>query len=243
MFLIHPFDMAKKKKKEPKEVFKEPEFDEVEFMKTEMTSTKASIVAIIYAIPIAIVSFGFTIAGLAAVGFLVGILAIFMLRNIFDIVRVSTEGFEKKTWLMQGAITFFVWMLVWILLLNPPFSDVAEPTIKNPELWQQDSNGNWSRTVLQLGGNSYQPGSPLPVDSVIRLKVNVSDNTRLSKVTILVSAGGTPGESLMNENMTYTYGYEYDATLNISNTVYTFRITAIDVNNNRNDIEILVRTS
>jgi hypothetical protein len=235
--------MAKKQRKEPKEVFKEPEFDEVEFMKTEMTSTKASIVAIIYAIPIAIVSFGLTVAGLAALGFLVGILAIFMLRYIFDIVKVSTEGFEKKTWLMQGAITFFVWMLVWILLLNPPFSDVAEPTLSNPELWQQDSDGNWTKTALALSGSGYQPGSPLPVDSVIKLKVNASDNTRLSKVTVSVLTGGTPGEVLMNGNMTYMYSYEYDTVLNQSNTVYTFRITAIDVNDNRNEVEIIVRTS
>jgi hypothetical protein len=235
--------MAKKQRKEPKEVFKEPEFDEVEFMKTEMTSTKASIVAIIYAIPIAIVSFGLTVAGLAALGFLVGILAIFMLRYIFDIVKVSTEGFEKKTWLMQGAITFFVWMLVWILLLNPPFSDVAEPTLSNPELWQQDSEGNWTKTALALSGSGYQPGSPLPVDSVIKLKVNASDNTRLSKVTVSVLTGGTPGEVLMNGHMTYMYSYEYDTVLNQSNTVYTFRITAIDVNDNRNEVEIIVRTS
>jgi hypothetical protein len=200
-------------------------------------------VAIIYAIPIAIVSFGLTVAGLAALGFLVGILAIFMLRYIFDIVKVSTEGFEKKTWLMQGAITFFVWMLVWILLLNPPFSDVAEPTLSNPELWQQDSEGNWTKTALALSGSGYQPGSPLPVDSVIKLKVNASDNTRLSKVTVSVLTGGTPGEVLMNGNMTYMYSYEYDTVLNQSNTVYTFRITAIDVNDNRNEVEIIVRTS
>jgi hypothetical protein len=244
MLLIHRFEMAKKKRKEPKEVFKEPEFDEVEFMRNEMTSTKASIVAIIYAIPVAIVSFGLTVAGLAAVGFLVGIIAIFMLKYLFDMLKVSTEGFEKKTWFMQGALTFFVWILVWILLLNPPFSDVAEPTIKDVEMWQQSPNGSWTnRTVLQLSGGSYQPGNPLPAGSVIKLKLNASDNTGLNKVTISVLSGGTPGDTLMERNTTYTYNYEYDYTLSQSNTVYTFRIVAIDVNGNANDAEIIIRTS
>ncbi len=235
--------MAKKQKKEPKEVFKEPEFDEIEFMKTEMTCTKASIVAIIYAIPIAIVSFGFTVAGLAAVGFLVGIIMIFMIRYLYEMFKVSTEGFEKKTWFLQGALTFFVWMLVWILLLNPPFSDLAEPTVKNPELWQQGSDGSWNMTVLQLSGNSYQPASPLPVNSVIRLKVNVSDNVKIGKVAINPLTGGTPGEVLMSGNMTYMYSYQHDVVLDQSSTVYTFRITAIDVNDNKKEMEIVVRTS
>jgi hypothetical protein len=120
---------------------------------------------------------------------------------------------------------------------------VAEPTIKDPELWQQGSDGSWNRTVLQLSGNSYQPGSPLPVNSTIKLKVNTSDNTKLSKVTISVGTGGTSSDSLMNANTTYVYSYEHDAVLNQSNAVYTFRITAIDANDNRNDIEIVIRTS
>jgi hypothetical protein len=237
--------MAKKKKKEPKEVFKEPKFDEVEFMKTEVESAKTGVITILYAIPVAIISFELTVIGLAAIGFLVGIFAMFTLRFLYTKIGINLKGFEKKTWAGNAALLFFTWLLIWILLLNPPFSDLSEPSIIHVEVWVQDDNGIWAKTPLTWINGRYQAGD-IPIDTIangtnIKVKSNVTDNTGLASVRI-ISLGGTIGnDTAMTLNSSYTYNYEFDYNLDLVE-VYSFNIRAVDKNNNVKVIEIIVPT-
>jgi len=233
--------MAKKRKKEPKEAFKVPEFDEAEFMENEMEISKTGIITVLYAIPIAIVSFGLTIIGLAGIGFIIGFFCIFTLRYLYEKLGINLKGFEKKTWLGNGALMFFSWLLIWVLLLNPPFSDVSKPSIRNVELWVQD-DGNWSRTILQASGGNYQPVD-VTMGKAIKLKINATDNVAIGSVGITARYNQAELETkAMSRNATYSYNYEYDITLSQVG-FYTFTISVSDTSANKNRIEVTVQAT
>ena len=227
--------MAKKKKKEPKEVFTEPEFSEVEFMETEIENTKCGLIAIVYAIPVALVSFGLTLIGLAGIGFLVGVFSLFTLRTVYQKLGIRTKGFERKTWMGNGALMFFVWLLIWILLLNPPFSDVSKPSIIQVELWTQDTDGNW--TLAQRLSGNYE-ATPVENVTAIKLKANVTDNGGIGSVSVIFESTTYN----MNRNNTHPYQYEYDHTLSDAGEFYYFTIRAVDKSDNVNEILVTVPT-
>jgi hypothetical protein len=228
--------MAKKKKKEPKEIFKEPEFDEVEFMKGEMDNAKAGIITIIYAIPIAIISFELTIIGLAILGFMVGIIAILSLRFLYTKLGVNLKSFEKKTWLGNGALMFFCWLLFWILLLNPPFSDNAAPTIGHVEIWEKNLDGTWTKQPIQYSGGKYVV--TVSEGANIKIKANITDNSALDSVTIAM-VGGAVWDS-MNRNNTYEHNYEREYIL--VNQVSEYTLRAVDQNGNVKEVSVVVST-
>ncbi len=120
--------VAKKKRKEDTDLDL-PEFDEVEYMKTEMRSARAAIFAVIWAVPAALVSWGLTIAGIAVVAFFAGLGVMFLLKWIYPLVRVDTSQWKRKDWMGHGITFFFSWLAFWILLLNPPFADLTNPVI------------------------------------------------------------------------------------------------------------------
>jgi len=232
--------MAKKKKKEPKEVFKVPEFDEIEFMKTEMDNAKAAIITILYAIPIAIISFELTIFGLAVLGFVVGIFAIFMLKFVYTKLGINIKDFEKKTWLGNGALMFFTWLLFWILMLNPPFSDSADPSITRPEVWVEGSDGNPVKWDLEFRNGQYIT-DPIGQGKNITLSANVSDNAGIASVTITLAGSSITGESMKkSSNQDHPYKYEFDYTLGMDG-FYEFTIRAVDTNNNVNEFKFTVQ--
>lgn len=139
--------MAKKRKKEKKEEdyeYKEPEFDEEEYLRKEVRDSRALFATLGYAVLIGIVSFGLTFVDVALAA-LVGFIAMVFLRHIYPRVGVDTTLLEKKNWAGNIIMYLFTWLAVWILLVNPPFSDFAEPTIENVGIYFQDDSGNWTK--------------------------------------------------------------------------------------------------
>lgn len=123
--------MAKKRRKteDKKEYFKKPEFDEVEFMQKEIGNTKVALLTIIFSVPIAILAYLVTIAGLPVAAFLIGIGSIFLLRYVYQFFNIETDEFQTKDWLGNGAMFFLTWLAIWVLILNMPFSDLTNPTV------------------------------------------------------------------------------------------------------------------
>lgn len=123
--------MAKKRRKteEKKEYFKKPEFDEVEFMQKEIGNTKIALLSIAFSIPIAVLAYVVTLAGLPVAAFLIGIGSIFLLKYVYQFFNIETDKFETKDWLGNGAMFFLTWLAIWVLILNMPFSDLTNPTV------------------------------------------------------------------------------------------------------------------
>ncbi len=214
-------------------------------MQKEIVGAKVGIITILYAIPIAIVSFFFAVAGLAIMGFGVGVFALFTLRFVYSKLGIEVKDFEKKVWLGNGALMFFSWLLIWILILNPPFSDLSQPSIRYVEFWVDDGTGNFGKKVLDVGSDGYI-ASPMGIGvggTNIKIKANVTDNVEVDRVRIVVKfREGPVDESYMKRNNSYDYNYEYDFTLTQTDGFYTFEITAFDTSNRVNNEKVTVQT-
>ena len=130
--------MAKKRKKQKEEEesyeFKFPEFDEEEYLRKEVRETKALFTTFFYAALVGIVSslLRSTDVALAA---LVGIIGIILLRHIYPLIGINTSLFEKKQWGTNIIFYIFTWLLIWIILANPPFADIQAPNIKSDGIY------------------------------------------------------------------------------------------------------------
>ncbi|MGQ0797099.1 MAG: hypothetical protein ACT4OI_04435, partial [Methanobacteriota archaeon] len=122
--------MARRKRKDEEPGWAAPEFDEVEFMRKEISSARMAVFVVAWAVVGALFSFGATVVGLHPLGaFLIGLFMFGGLYFVFPLVGVSVETFKRRDWFGQGGTYFFSWLAFWILLLNQPIADFTAPTI------------------------------------------------------------------------------------------------------------------
>ncbi len=165
--------MAKKKRKDEGE-WEPPEFDEVEYMKTEMHAARAAIVAVLWAVPSALVSWGLTLGGIAIVAFFAGLGMLFLLKWVYPLVKVNTTQWKRRDWMGHGVTFFFSWLAFWILLLNPPFADLTNPSIASVAV---------NNRAVGCGGVLANVTLPL------NLTVTAGDNVGVALVTAEFTAG------------------------------------------------------
>jgi len=115
--------------------FNVPKFDEEAFLKRERRNIKATFLAFLFACLMALVCFGFW----ALIGsgndfrwilvFLVCIANATFIRFIYLRLNLDISDFTKKNWFMTYGVYFFTWLLVFIVLVNPPFYDDEAPMV------------------------------------------------------------------------------------------------------------------
>ena len=122
--------MARRKRKDEEPGWTAPEFDEVEFMRKEISAARKAAFVVAWAVVGALLSFGAVLVGLPpGIAFLIGLFTFGGLYFVFPLVGVSVEAFKRRDWIGQGATYFFSWLAFWILLLNQPIADFTGPTI------------------------------------------------------------------------------------------------------------------
>jgi hypothetical protein len=194
--------MAKKRKKgkekEEEYEFIPPEFDEKEFIRKELRDSKALIVTVIYAILLGIVAGVISALNRSFVGlaFLVVIAGLFMLKFVYEFLRIDTHGFQKRNWVGNIATYFFTFLAIWILLLNTPFADFTNPVVSDVIVWVDDGTSvRGLQYNYEKSNNSYWWGnmnSSLPATIVvgsnqtINITAKVVDNGRLRTIEISI---------------------------------------------------------
>jgi hypothetical protein len=130
--------MAKRRKEKDEEEekpFKIPKFDEEAFLKREKRNIKATIISFLFGILMALICFGFW----ALMGkndlrwplvLLVAVANAAFLKIIFTRVNIDLTDFGRKNWFGSYAIYFITWLIVFIVLVNPPFYDDEAPRIE-----------------------------------------------------------------------------------------------------------------
>ena len=168
--------MAKKKRREEPEV-EVPDFDEVKFMRGEMRALRVTVLVVLWAIPAALVSWVLTVPPLSVsvVAFFAGIGMLFLLKWVLPILKVDISEWKRKDWMGQGSTFFFTWLAVWLLLLNPPFTDLTPPLIVGVNVGG----------VPVACGSRVNPDGYLPI-----LNVSVGDNVAVTSVTWQPSGSG-----------------------------------------------------
>ena len=123
----------KRKKDDADEEFAFPEFDEAQYLRHEIDLAKATVLTIVLAIPVAVLLYALTLAGVTIVAFFVGLGITFALPRIFGVMpwpKIDLTKFERKEWFGQGGTFLFSWLAFWILLVNVPFADLTPPSIE-----------------------------------------------------------------------------------------------------------------
>jgi hypothetical protein len=115
--------------------FQIPKFDEEAFMKRERRNIKTLFISFLFGFLISVICFGFW--ALLEGNFLrwelvllVGVVNSIWIKYIFIQLNIDLTDFGRKGWLTSFATYFFTWLLVLIVLVNPPFYDAEAPHVE-----------------------------------------------------------------------------------------------------------------
>lgn len=221
--------MAKKKKKEEEEL-ELPEFDEVEYMHREIAGTRASIAAILFAVPIALVSFLLTKMEVPIIAFFFGLVSAFFLKWVLPLFRVKVENFKRRDWLGHGATFFFTWLAFVILLLNPPISDVTPPTIVVVHV----NDAVVSSPSVRVNQSEYLNFSVVATDNVgvASVQIRLSNSSAAQGITYSMIRASS-------DSSTYVYSLKW------ASGTYDVKITVIDAGSRATefDFRLIVASS
>ncbi|MBI5000042.1 MAG: hypothetical protein HZB92_00730 [Euryarchaeota archaeon] len=188
--------MAKKRREtddeDDEEEFKIPEFDKEAYLREEVRDSKAILVSCLLAVPLGVVAVALTIYVHFTAGLLVGLAGFGLMKPVWALAKIDLTGFDWKKWLFNIGSYFFTFLVVWILLLNPPVMDVSPPVIHSVQvapfaIGDPLEGVNWTNV----------PGPNLPVSMTNGtgwvVRAVVSDNVRLGKDPVIyVGSLSTP---------------------------------------------------
>ncbi|MBN1280149.1 MAG: ABC transporter permease [Candidatus Thermoplasmatota archaeon] len=189
--------MAKRRKEgdEEKEQldFQIPKFDEAAFIKRERRNIKTLFLSFLFGLLISVICFGFWV--LIGENFLrwelvllVGVVNSIWLKYLFLKLNIDLADFGRKGWLSSFVTYFFTWLLVLIVLVNPPFYDGEAPHVD----------------VVVLPG-MQEPGGDILF--VAQLLDNVGVNTDGITLTIIDPNGTTITPVFTYEDTILRYTY------------------------------------
>ena len=128
--------MAKRRKEgaeaeEPLD-FQIPKFDEEAFIKRERRNIKTMFIAFLFGLLLAGICFGFWVLLEGSflrweLVLLVVVVNSIWIRYLFLKLNIDLTDFGRKGWLTAFVTYFITWLLVFIVLVNPPFYDGEAP--------------------------------------------------------------------------------------------------------------------
>jgi len=208
--------MAKKRKSQPEDGeevdFKVPKFNEEDFIRKERRNIRTLFLSFILGAIIAIISFGFWILLVDSdfrwpLLMLFGIANISWLRYLFIRLKIDLKDFGKKGWFGSYAVYIFSWLIVLIILVNPPFYDEESPAV----------------SMIILPG-MQEPGGTVEIVAKITDNVGVNEND----ITLIITDpnGTTKNPIFSFEDNFIKYTFE-----NIENIMgeYTCTLMVTDV--------------
>jgi hypothetical protein len=226
--------MARKKRKvEKKEEFEwiPPEFDEKTFLKKDIEATRALIVTVIMCVVFAVIGYLVGVAVHFALGFVVVFVGIYLLRFVLPLARVNMDNIEKKSMLGNYLLFFFLFLGLWVLFMNPPFTDHTDPSIDSPLIWVQDlDTGEWTLMTQDNRATLIHVGDAVNITAVI------TDNGDLMTPMIKVYPAGGTG-TLMSMTDIGEGVFQYNSTYSTPDTTFQFVIVAEDESGNTSAYE------
>ncbi|MEM4160811.1 MAG: hypothetical protein QW531_02385 [Thermoplasmata archaeon] len=218
---------------EEQEVFKFPEFNEVEFVKKELKDTKGALIVVLTGVLFAFISFLLTVAQQPGIGFLVGLVGMGSIKYILNALKVDTSEYKIKNWLGHIGSYFFIWLAIWILLMNAPFSDFAKPSIGDVKVYTE-RDGNTTICQMRIYGDwcEVNLGNISGVSRII-ITARVTDNAGLKTVR-LVDPDGNEVVKAQQTNQTHVYEWVLSNHYRPEHSPLTLSITASDSSGNWN---------
>jgi len=247
--------MAKKRRKSDKEPeeeeyeFRPPEFDEKEFIQKEIAETRSVIVTVMYAIVLGAVAGILSAADTAYMGpaFLIAIAGMVSLKWVYPMFKIDSKAFQKRNWLGNIGTFFFTFLAIWIILLNQPFADFAQPTVTDVTVWvdRLGASGAVNNTTAidykfsnTAGVYQWTPRYGEKLDQVIHadasyrlnLTAKVADNHELKYAQISVNDADYRPMTFEGKNR---WGYMMNATSLTTASGLNIKISAEDGSGNQ----------
>lgn len=231
--------MAKRWKEDDDDLDLDLEFDRVEYMKNEINKGKSTIIAVAVAPLFALVSmYVFTLTMEWVISLLAGLLGIIFLKPIYERTDIDIDKLGKKGWAKNGGVYLLTLLAVWVILMNPPISDFADPQFQEVEIEiydpeQEDpEQEEWvSQDEANItAGESYR----------IRVVAEITDNVAVDEDTVEIEFDTREGSMDKFDDHMYEFSPEdltFDAETEEGEESYDVYITVEDVNGNTNDFD------
>ena len=154
--------MAKRRKEKDEDedkAFKLPKFDEEKFIQKEKKKIKTTFLSFILGLIIAAASFGLwaLMSGNDLrwpLILLFGVITGSWLKYFFVRLKIDISDFTKKDWFGAFMIYFFTWLVVLVVLVNPPFYDDEAPLVDLVVLPGMQEPGGDILIVAKITDNS-----------------------------------------------------------------------------------------
>lgn len=215
--------MAKRRKEGAEEEeqfdFQIPKFDEEAFIKRERRNIKTLFIAFLFGLLIAVICFGFWVLMDGSflrweLVLLVGVVNSIWIKYLFLKLNIDLTDFGRKGWLSAFATYFFTWILLLIVLVNPPIYDGESPHVEAVAL----------------------PGMQEPGGTIL-IVANIVDNVGVNMAGINFTITD-PNGTIFTPEFTYEdniLSYTYTNPTGILG-IYTYTFIVSDVNNRKSTI-------
>lgn len=217
--------MARKKRKdeveEPKYEFVPPDFDEKAFLEKDIRGTKSLIVATFLGILAGVLAFALTDISII-LGAIVIIASAVGLKYLIPLLKIETGAIEKKTLIGNILIVLLLSLGIWVVMLNPPFSDQIPPEITSQTIYFNSAAG-WTKYV-------NDGVTPIHSGDLVNITVTVRDNDNVNSVSISVRLSGNPDNFVPMNTTTVKGVYERISTYTTgaSSSAYSYTINVTD---------------
>ncbi|MGM0405621.1 MAG: hypothetical protein ACQEQM_05720 [Thermoplasmatota archaeon] len=221
--------MAKRKKRDKEEEddyeYEFPEFDRKEYMLDELRKGKCVYISVALAPLFSILAhYVFIYSGHQAIlGFLIGLTGLGLLKTLFQIAGVELEELGKKEWALSGAMYLFTFLAVWVILMNPPFSDFTAPTSNEIEL-EFEQDGEIVAHDNVTSGEEYD----------VTVIATITDNTEVDHDNIRIFIDGDWYEMEWQTD-THEYHVTFENTV-VEDRSMSVRISMRDINDNESEV-------
>jgi len=209
--------MAKKRKKdkEPQEDYQfiPPDFDEKEFLRKEMRDIRTAFLTIVFAVIFGAVAGIIALASpdFALVGLIIVIAGMVALPTIYRFIKVDTSAFQKKHWAGNFGTFFFTFLAIWVMLMNPPFSDHAKPTVEEVIVWIDSGGviiGLEYMYIENLQGNFWVvTNTTAPADTIhvgsgdtVNITAKIADNGKLVTEELAIGSSSATYSAMTEED-------------------------------------------
>lgn len=211
--------MAKKRKEpideeEKTDKLNLPKFNEAEFVAKEKRNIKALYISFALGFVMALICFGFW--ALLKGNFLrwelvllLGVVNASWLRYLFVRFKIDVSQFTRKNWMSTYLTYFFGWLIIFIVLVNPPFYDDADPIVE----------------ISALPG-MQEPGGNVKIVALILDNVEVQKDDIV--FTLIDPWGTTTQPSFTYQEHIFTYTQETPSNYTDTPLTYTYQLNATD---------------
>ncbi|HIH28675.1 MAG TPA: hypothetical protein HA260_02615 [Thermoplasmata archaeon] len=188
--------------------FQIPKFDEEGFIKRERRNIKTLFISFLFGMLLAVICFGFWVLLEGSflrweLVLLVAVVNSIWIKYLFLKLNIDLTDFGRKGWLTSFVTYFFTWVLVLIVLVNPPFYDGEAPHVD----------------MVALPG-MQEPGG------TILFAAHITDNVGINKAGITFTITD-PNGTILTPEFTFEdniFRYTYQ---NPNNLLGTFNYTAV----------------